>query len=217
MAPIGVRSLVVDSESGYLPSGFGYSAPTMLVLFVFLSSLTGGAAMIESSRLGIHARMLAAPLRPGAIVAGESASYLGIALLQSLIIVLVGALVFGVDWGDTTAAAALVAVWALVGTGAGMLAGTLFRTTEQATAIGTTAGIAFGMLGGTMWPLEIVPPAMRAAGHLVPHAWAVDGWVEVLSRGGGIAEIATELAVLAGFAAGLLTLSSLRLRHRLTS
>ncbi|HEU5470800.1 MAG TPA: hypothetical protein VFV67_09105 [Actinophytocola sp.] len=52
-----------------------------------------------------------------------------------------------------SAAAALITVWALVGTGTGILAGTLSRTPEQAGAI----GIAAGMLGGAMWPLEIVP------------------------------------------------------------
>ena len=217
VAPVGVRSTVVDAESGYLPSGFGYSAPTMLVLFVFITSLAGGGAMIESRGLGIHARMLAGPVTPGAIVLGESVTYLAVALFQSAVIVGIGALVFGVSWGDPLAAAALVAVWALVGTGTGMLAGTLFRTADQSAAIGTMVGMAAGMLGGTMWPLEIVGPTMRAVGHLVPHAWAVDGWVEILSHGAGVAGVAPQLAVLAGFAAVLLAIASVRLGRRLTA
>ena len=58
---------------------------------------------------------------------------------------------------------------------------------------------------------------MRAVGHAVPHAWAVDGWIEVLSRGGGVLDIAPQLAVLAGFAAVLLALASWRLGRRLTA
>jgi ABC-2 type transport system permease protein len=216
VAPVGVRATVVDGRSDYLPDGFGYSAPTMLILFVFITSLTGGAAMIESRRLGIHDRMLAAPVTTGTIVAGESLSYLAVALIQSAIIIGVGATVFGVGWGDPLAAGALVAVWALVGTGTGMLAGTLFRTPEQATAIGTTAGIAAGMLGGCMWPLEIVPAAMRAFGHIVPHAWAVDGWIRILSHDAGLRGVLPQVAVLAGFATVLLT-ASIRLRVRLTA
>ncbi len=216
VARVEVRPEVVDSESGILPPGFQYSAPTMLTLFVFITCLTGGAAMIESRRLGIHARMLAAPVTARAIVVGESISYFAVALVQSAVIIVLGASVFGVSWGDPVAAAALVGLWALVGTGTGMLAGTLFRTPEQAASIGTTVGIAAGMLGGTMWPLEIVSPAMRAVGHLVPHAWAVDSWIELLSRDGGLADIARELAVLAGFAVALLAAASVRLRHRLT-
>jgi ABC-2 type transport system permease protein len=214
--PVEVRRVVVDAESGYLPAGFSYSAPTMLVLFVFITSLAGGASLIESRRLGIHDRMLAGPVTPADVVAGETASFALLALVQSAIIVVVGAAAFGVDWGDPFAAGALIGVWALVGTGAGVLAGTLFRTPEQASAIGVTVGMVAGMLGGCMWPLEIVGDTMRTLGHALPHAWAVDGWIEILSRGGGIGDIATSLAVLAGFAAVLLASATWRLRTRLT-
>ncbi|MGH8839570.1 MAG: ATP-binding cassette domain-containing protein [Jiangellaceae bacterium] len=82
-------------------------------------------------------------------------------LLQSLLIVGVGALLFGVDWGNPITAGALVALWALVGTGAGMLSGSVFRTPEQASSIGPTVGMVAGMLGGCMWPLAIVTVRLR--------------------------------------------------------
>ena len=62
--------------------------------------------------------------------------------MQSALIVIVGAVVFGVSWGNPLAAALLVITWALVGAGAGLFSGTFFRTPEQASAIGPTAGIA---------------------------------------------------------------------------
>ena len=215
-APIAaVRTQVVDSSSSYLPVGFSYSAPTMLVLFVFINATAGGAAIIQTRRLGIFSRALAAPVRPRDLVLGEGLCYLALTVAQAALIVLVGALVFGVDWGDPLAATALVATWCLVGTGAGLVSGTLFRTAEQASAIGPAVGIAFGMLGGCMWPLEIVSAPVRAAGHLTPHAWAVDAWVALLSRGGGLPEIAGQLAVLGGFAVLLLGAASWRLRRSL--
>jgi ABC-2 type transport system permease protein len=213
---VSVDTEVVDATSDYLPTGFGYSAPTQLVLFVFINLVAGGAAIIQCRRLGIYERVVAGPVRPRDIVLGEATAYLCIGLLESALIVGVGAAVFGVGWGDPVAAAALILVWALVGTGAGLLAGTLFRTPEQAGAIGPALGIGLGMLGGTMWPLEIVTPFMQHLGHLSPHAWAVDGWIEILSRGGHLTDIAGPLAVLTGFAVILLTLAGIRLRHRLT-
>lgn len=217
-APIAaVRTEVVDSAANYLPLGFSYSAPTMLVLFVFINAAAGGAAIIQTRRLGIFSRALAAPVRPRDLVLGEGLCYLALAVAQAALIVGVGALVFGVHWGDPLAATALIGVWCLVGTGAGLVSGTLFHTAEQASAIGPAVGIAFGMLGGCMWPLEIVPAGVRAAGHLTPHAWAVDAWVTLLSRGGGIGDILGPLAVLAGFAVLLLGTATLRLRRSLTS
>ena len=140
-----------------------------------------------------------------------------LALGQALIIVVVGAVLFGVSWGNPVAAAALIGMWALVGTGAGMVSGTFFRTGDQASAIGPAVGIAFGMLGGCMWPLEIVPRSVSLLGHATPHAWAADAWVTLLSRGGGLADIARYLAILAGYALALFAVASRRLRRSLVT
>jgi ABC-2 type transport system permease protein len=214
---ITVRTENVASGSDYLPLGFGYSAPTMLVLFVFINALAGGAAIVQTRQLGIHQRALAAPIRARTLVLGEALCALTFALLQSALIIGTGSLVFGVGWGNLPAAIALVVSWALVGTGAGMLSGAVFKTPDQASAIGPVIGIAFAMLGGCMWPLEIVPDAVRTLGHATPHAWAVDAWVTVLSRAGDITDIGTELAVLAGFAVGMLVLASTMLQRRLSN
>lgn len=213
---ITVNARTVDTARQVLPEGFSYSAPTMLVLFVFINSLAGGGAIIETRRLGLYERLSAAPVSTRSIVMGETLCYFAMAVLQSVLIVAVGAIVFGVSWGDPLAAVLLVGTWALVGTGAGVLAGTLFRTSEQASAIGPSVGIAFGMLGGCMWPLEIVPSAMRTAGHFVPHAWAVDAWTTLLSRDGGVGDILSSLLVLLGFATVLLVTATQRLRRAVT-
>jgi ABC-2 type transport system permease protein len=215
-APIAVRTETVDGHSDYLPLGYSYSTPTMLVLFVFINALAGGAAIVETRRTGVYARALAAPVSARTLVTGETVAYLLLALLQSALIVGIGALAFDVAWGDPVAAAVLVGVWALVGTGTGILAGAVFRTPEQVHALGPALGIGMGMLGGCMWPLALVPDWLSAAGHAVPHAWAVDAWTALLSRDAGLSGIGQELAVLAGFAAVLLTGASLALRHRLT-
>lgn len=139
-----------------------------------------------------------------------------IALLQAVLIVAVGALLFDVDWGDPLGAAALTLVFVLLSTGAGMLVGAVARTGDQASSIGPPIGIAFGMLGGCMWPLEIVGDAVRTIGHAVPHAWAMDAWIDLVFDGERIAAIAPELAVLAAWTVALLALASWRLSHALT-
>ena len=45
---------------------------------------------------------------------------------------------------------------------------------------------------------------MRAIGHATPHAWAVGAFMEVIGAGAGLADVATDLGVLAAFAAGFL-------------
>ncbi len=74
-----------------------------------------------------------------------------------------------------------------------------------------------GMLGGCMWPLEIVGSTMRTIGHVTPHAWAVDAWTALLSRNGRLVDIARDLAVLLAFAAALLVAATSRLRRALSA
>jgi ABC-2 type transport system permease protein len=210
-----VEPTTIGGRENALPSGFNYTAPSNLVLFVFITSLAGAAALIEERRLGVTRRMLAAPTTVPTILLGETLSHFLVALLQGLIIFVVGWLVFGVDWGDPPAALLLLTLFALVGTGAGMLFGSVLRTAEQATSIGPPVGIALGMLGGCMWPLAIVPEPMRLAGHLFPHAWAMDAFIDLISKDAGLAGIAGKLAVLAGFAAVLLAVATWRLRRAL--
>ena len=64
-----------------------------------------------------------------------------------------------------------------------------------------------------MWPLEIVPSDDAPVGHVAPHAWAVDAWTAVLSRGAGVGQIGRQLLVLGVFAAGLLVVATLRMRR----
>lgn len=197
-------------------SGFTYPAASNLILFVFISSLAASGTLVDARLLGIPQRMLSTPTSARAVLAGLTLGRFVIAAVQGFLIFVIGAVFFGVDWGDPLGAAALIAVFVLVGTGLGMLAGTFFRTPEQAGSVGPPVGIAFGMLGGCMWPLEIVPSWMRTAGHATPHAWAMDAWIDLIGKGEPISGIAPQLGVLAAFAVVLLPLGAWRLRRSLT-
>ena len=213
-----VRSIAGEEDPlAGLGSGFDYTAPRNLVLFTFITSLAASGSLIQMRQLGIARRSLSAPVTAGAVLAGVTVSRLAIALFQVIVIIVGGLVLFGVDWGDPLGTAALAFTFALVGTGAGMLAGTVFRSAEQANAIGPPIGIALGMLGGCMWPLEIVPPAMRTIGHFLPHAWAVDGFTDLIGRGASFTQVLPEVSILLGFGVVLLAAATLRVRRALAT
>ena len=211
-AGVGV-DVTTASGTAPLPQGFSYTAPSNLVLFMFITSLAAAGVLVQNRRLGITRRMLATPTSAAAVLVGQSLGRFATALFQGLFILVVGRLVFGVNWGDPPAAAALVVVFALVATGAAMLIGTFARTEEQAASLGPPIGIALGMLGGCMWPISIVPPFLRALGHLTPHAWAMDAFIELVGRSGHLRSVAPNLVALGLFAAVLVPLGAWRLRR----
>jgi ABC-2 type transport system permease protein len=215
-ATVGVELRTIGTEVERTTSRFAYTAPSNLVLFVFVNSLAAAAALVETRRLGVSRRMLAMPVSGRTILAGEALGRFALALLQAGLILAVGGLLFDVDWGDPPGAIALTLVFVLLSTGAGMLVGALARTGDQASSIGPPIGIAFGMLGGCMWPLEVVGDTVRTIGHAVPHAWAMDAWNDLIFDGEGLAAIAPELAVLLAWTVVVLMVASWRLSRALT-
>ncbi|HEX9122669.1 MAG TPA: ABC transporter permease [Actinomycetota bacterium] len=195
----------------------GYGAAQEVVLFIFVVSLSASAMLIETRRLGVSRRMLASPTSPGTVIVGEGLGRFAIALFQGALIVAVTLLLFGVDWGDPLATAAVVVLTALVGTGAAMLMGSALSNAQQAGSFGVFFGLVLAALGGCMVPLEVFPPVMRTIAHVTPHAWALDAFGEILGHDAGIGAVLPELAMLAGYAAVLLLLATNLLRKRITS
>jgi len=198
---------------------FELGAYSQLLLFVFITSTTAATALIQSRQLGVSRRMLSTPTSIGSILAGEALGRFSVALFQGLIIILGTALLFGVDWGDPVGAAATFTLFALGASGVGMLMGAVFKNDQQAGAVGVILGIGLGALGGAMVPLtivEIFSPTMYRVAHITPHAWGIRAFEELILRGGTVADITLELAVLAAFAVVVLALGTWRLRVALT-
>jgi linearmycin/streptolysin S transport system permease protein len=192
---------------------FDEGAWTELLLFLFLIALTGATALIETRRLGLSRRMLATPTFPGTVIAGEALGRVLIALIQALVIILGSALLFGVHWGQPAGVAAVVILFALVGAGAGIFLGTLFRTEQQAIGISLLLGMGLAALGGLMVPLEIFSPAMKRIAHITPQAWGNDAFAKLVGHGASITAILPQLGILAAYAAVLLALATWRLRR----
>jgi ABC-2 type transport system permease protein len=196
---------------------FDESAWTELLLFLFLTSLTGALALIETRRLGLSRRMLATPTSAMTIIAGETLGRVLIGVIQALVIIVGSALLFGVTWGQPLGVAAVVILFVLVAAGAGIFLGTLFRNDQQARGVSLLAGLGLAALGGCMVPLEVFSPTMKHVAHITPHAWASDAFAKLVGHGASITDIGPQLAVLAMFAAVLLALATWRLRRVLVS
>ena len=194
---------------------FDLGASGQLLLFIFITSMTTSAALIETRQLGVARRMLAAPIHVRNILAGEALGRIAVAVVQGTVIMLGAALLFGVAWGQPLAAVLLMTAFATVAGAAGMLLGSVARTPQQAIATGLLVGIGLSALGGSMMPLEFFSPTLRAVAHVTPHAWAADGFAALVRHDGTVGDVLLELAVLVGYAAVLFAAASWVLRRRL--
>ena len=69
------------------------------------------------------------------------------------------------------------------------------------------------MLGGCLYPLDVVGSVVRTIGHIVPQAWAMDAFVKLIYDNVGFAAVLPEIGALAVFAA-VLTFASVRIYAR---
>ncbi len=196
---------------------FDLGASSQLVLFMFLTGLTGSAALIQSRQLGVTRRMLSTPASTRTILGGEALGRLGVTLFQGLYIVAVTLIVFRVNWGDPIGAAAIMLVFGAVAAGAAMLLGSVFSNDQQAGGISVVLGLGLAALGGSMAPVEVFSETMRSMAMVTPHYWANDAFAELVRRDGTVVDILPQLGVLGAYAAILLAIAAWRLQRVLTS
>ncbi len=214
-----VRVVVSSTGEALFPETLGQfdlGASQQLLLFVFLTSMAGSVALIQSRQWGVTRRMVSTPTSTGTIIGGEALGRYLVALVQGVFIMLGSLLLFGVNWGDPSGAAAILLFFCAVGAGAGMLVGSIATNDQQAGSFGVFASLGIAAIGGCMVPIEFFPETMQRIAHLTPHAWGLDAFAELVRHNGTIADIALELTILAGFALVLLSLASWRLRKTLT-
>jgi ABC-2 type transport system permease protein len=192
-------------------------AESQVILFMFLTSMTGAVVLISTRQLGISRREFSTPTSVRTIIAGETLGRFAFALFQGAFIVVATALLFGVDWIDPLATGAIVVAFALVAAGAAMLVATVVSNEHQLSAVGPALGMILGLLGGTMVPIEVFPDVMRTLSHVTPHAWAMDAFHRLLLHGGGLAQVLPEVGVLLAFAVALLSLAVYRFRRTIAA
>ena len=202
-----VRLEDVDGGDFRKIGSFDVFASRMMLLFVFLTAASGGSEqLIQSRDLGMSRRMLATATSPATIIGGETLGRFSIALVQSLLIVVVAALVFGVDWANWPAVLAVLVAFSLVAAASGVLIGSLFRSSQLASNVGTFVALALAIVGGLMGG---VPGP-------VPHGWATIALDEIMVARGGFGDISNELGSLAISAFALVVLASVAFNRSLT-
>ncbi|WP_101525298.1 ABC transporter permease [Nocardioides houyundeii] len=194
---------------------FDLGASGQLLLFVFLATLSGSATLIKARRLGVVARMLAGPVSTTQVIAGQTLGRWALGFFQGGYLMLATSVLFGVSWGSLWLSLVVVALFALVASGAAILLGTLLENEGAAAALGIGLGLVLAALGGSMLPLELFPDTIRTVSHVTPHAWAYEAFAEIQRRGGGLLDVLPQLGVLAGMALLLLGLGALSLRRSL--
>jgi ABC-2 type transport system permease protein len=151
--------------------------------------------------MGTFRRLLMAPVTRTSILIGKLLPTFITVLLQMTVFFAFGHLVFGMELGQSLGGLALVGTAvALAATSMSILMATFVKTESQLSGVSLLVVLAMSSLGGSWWPLEIVPDFMRDLAHLITiNAWAMDGFKDILWYGRGVVDVLPEVGVLALF------------------
>ncbi|HUZ10324.1 MAG TPA: ABC transporter permease [Acidimicrobiales bacterium] len=176
-----------------------YYAPAMAIFFLlFTVSFTSRSFFVDRDQ-GMLERILAAPVRPISVLLGKvlSAFVFGVASLG--IIIAVTTLAFGADWGDPLAAASLSLAMVLAVTVTTALVIVVARTQRQAEGISSFVIFGLALLGGNFVFVSVTPSIMQRLALLTPNGWALRGYTDLATTGGGLAVAVVPIAAILAY------------------
>ena len=184
-----------------VPSGFNFSLPGNLVMYLMMNLLIfGGATVAAERRNGVIKRFMVHPVRRGELVMGKIYGLMLLGAVQIVFFLAVGKFVFGVNLGANLPAVALtLLVFAWVAGSLGVLVGSVVASEDRVAAICVLATLLMAALGGCWWPLEVAPTALKVIALCLPTGWAMQALHQLISFGSGLGAVVTPLTVLVGF------------------
>lgn len=194
-------------------SSASYFGPGMAMLFVFFLLASGPRSLLAERRLGTLARLRAAPVRTGSIIAGKGLAVALLGLVSMCVVWGVTSAVFGATWGDPLAVVALLLAFVAAALAISTLVSVYARTDAQADGFVSIVAFVLAMLGGNFLYLGDLPTVLERIALFTPNGWALRGFTTLTSDGGGIATVLGPIAAILAFALVAFALSVPGVRH----
>jgi ABC-2 type transport system permease protein len=177
-----------------------YFVPSILGLSVMQVGIFAAIPLVADREKGILKRLAATPLRRWQLVGSNVLMRLLIALAQTLMIVAVGSLAFGVEIvGSLIVTFGLVVLGAVSFLALGYVIAS-FATTEDS-ANGMTSMIQFPMmfLSGAFFQIDQMPQVLQIVARVIPLTYLADALRQVMVGGAPFAPLWVCVAVLTGW------------------
>jgi ABC-2 type transport system permease protein len=163
-------------------------------------------ALVQYRQQGVLRRLKAAPVNPAQFLFAQISTRLSISVFQTLILLLVGMILFDLAVGDGDVVSwLLVIALALFGgilfVTMGLAISGVARTEEVAAPVTNLVSLPMMFLSGVFFPLDALPGVVTVVTQFLPLTFLADAIRAVVTDGSGITDIWSELAGLAAWSA----------------
>ena len=195
-----------------------FFTPTVLapgiVLFGFVMLMFSAAMTLSRDReSAFFSRLLTAPVGARDFVAAYSLPYLIVAVIQAILLFIIGALL-GLEINGNVGLVILVLfVTAILYIGLGMILGSLLPLAPLSGAYAVV--LLLTIFGGAWMDLEAIGGVFQTIGNALPFAHALDATRDVMVGGAGFSAIATDFYWVLGYTLVSIALALFFFRRRM--
>jgi ABC-2 type transport system permease protein len=180
---------------------------------VFIPLLGTAGLMAYERATGTLKRLLTTPTSTPTYLLGTVTSQYSASIVQMLLLVGFGAIVMNIVWGPPLAVMAVLLAFGLSSVAMGVMLGAFVKTESQASGLSVMLGMTLGLLSGCLWPLELFPPAMQTAAHVLPMTWAMQALTDLATRGKDFGAILPAIGYMLGSAVLFFAIGVMRFRY----
>ncbi len=185
------------------PNSTQHNIPAWTLFAIFFIILPLGINMVKEKNQGTFVRLRTNPVSYATVLGGKTIVYLGVALVQFILMLLVGVYLFpmlGLPQLEIMGRLPLLFVVAffagLAAVGLGLLLGTIAKTQEQSAPFAATFVVILAAIGGVWVPVFAMPKFMQSLSQVSPMNWGLSAFYDVFLRDAGLSEILPEIALL---------------------
>ncbi|WP_423126686.1 ABC transporter permease [Gaoshiqia sp. Z1-71] len=189
----------------------------MAMILMLISAMMTSISITREKELGTMEILLVSPLRPVQIILGKVAPYLGLSVINALIILLIGHFVFGVpihgSWFLLMAESILFILMALC---LGILISSVAKNQMVAMFISMIAlMLPTILLSGFIFPIENMPYPLQLLSNIMPPRWFIVILKNIMLKGAGFLYVWKESLILLGMAAVFTAIAVRKFKTRL--
>ncbi len=198
--PLSISSTILDTEKdfNYLPTlhyilGFGFFFSSFTVVFLV-------SDILKEKQEKVWQRKLTTPIKPVYNLLSHLLIAFLMGLAQMTLVFSISKILTGTDWGISLFTLLIAfASFIFSFTCFGLVLAGLVNTYEQLGTISPIILVASGMLGGIMWPLEIVQSKILLfLSNFMPHKWAMASIQNTIVKGFNLQEFLMPVLILNG-------------------
>ncbi len=200
-------------KSGTDVSVTGSILSGMMIFFMFFGAANVARTILTEDRDGTMPRLFTTPTRHGMIIAGKFMGVFLTVLVQAIVLLIAGRLIFSIHWGRIDVVILLTVVAAGVAGGLALLVIAFAKTPAQAGAIGSGVYLVLALLGGNFTGTAQTGSTYAFIQQFTPNGWLLHGW-DTAMRGGSVTDIRWQVLVPLGFAVAFFFFAVLKMRRR---